>query len=94
MEEQKLSIGADEGHGDHEHPDTGKMVFITVDTIRKEVKRGSYIVSELKAAVGVDASKELDEVVGGEFRQLEDNQRITIKGGEIFISHARQGGSS
>jgi hypothetical protein len=36
----------------------------------------------------------LDQVIGGEFRELADNQTIQIVGGEIFVSHVRQGQSS
>jgi len=77
-----------------DHPQTGPEVTVTVDTLTKTVHRGSWIVAEFKEAVGVDTSRALDEVIGGEFKPLDDNARITIKGGEIFVSHARQGGSS
>jgi hypothetical protein len=76
---------------DHVHPET---VTVTVDGKIHQVPEGTYVVSEFKKLVGVDASKELDEVVHGELKPLNDNQKIHIKGGEIFISHARQGGSS
>jgi hypothetical protein len=89
---------ATEGHikdQEHqEHPQTGPEVTVTVDTIQKTVHRGSWIVADFKKEVGVDASRAPDEVVGGEFKPLDDNARITIKGGEVFVSHARQGGSS
>lgn len=76
------------------HPQTGPNVTVTVDTLPKEVHRGSWIVADFKKAVGVDPSRALDEVAAGELKPLDDNQRITIKGGEVFVSHARQGGSS
>ncbi len=71
-----------------------KEVAVTVDGKTSQVPEGTYVVSEFKKLVGVDPSKELDEVVHGELKALDDNQKIHIKGGEIFISHARQGGSS
>ena len=78
------------GHSDH-----GKdKVIVTVDTIQKEIHRGSYIVMDLKAALGVDPSRALNEVINGELKPLDDTKRITIKGGEVFISQVRQGGSS
>ena len=70
------------------------IVTVIVDTVKKQVREGSWIVAEFKKAVGVAADRALDEVIGGEFKPLEDNQRITIKCGEVFVSHARQGGSS
>ena len=77
-----------------ERPQTGPDVTVTIDTIAKTVHRGSWVVAEFKKEVGVDASRALDEVIGGELKPLDDNARNTIKGGEVFVSHARQGGSS
>jgi hypothetical protein len=78
-------------HGEHHHV---KEVTVTVDSKSHRVPEKTYVVSEFKKLVGVDPSKELDEVVHGELKPLDDNQKIHIKGGEVFISHARQGGSS
>ena len=77
-----------------EHPETGSEVTVTVDGSKHEVHRGSYIVSDFKKAVGVDAARELDEIIHGELKPLDDNARIVIKGGEVFVSHVRTGGSS
>jgi hypothetical protein len=74
-------------------PPTHEVVVI-VDSHKKKVVAGSWIVAEFKKAVGVDESRALDQVVGGEFKPLEDNARISIKGGETFVSHVRQGSSS
>lgn len=70
------------------------LVTVTINGNAKQIHRGSDTVTELKVLLGVDAAQELDAVIGGEFKPLEDTQRLTIKGGEIFISHARRGGSS
>ncbi len=70
------------------------LVTVTVDGIPHEVHRGSYIVSEFKKIVGVDPARELDEVVHGELKPLDDSARIVIKGDEVFVSHVRTGGSS
>jgi len=75
-------------------PEHGPNVDVSIDGVTKIVHRGSHLVSELKQLLGVDASKDLDEIVGGEIKPLQDTDRITIKGGEVFISHARTGGSS
>jgi hypothetical protein len=77
-----------------DHPQPGPDVTVTVDNIVKTVHRGHYTVAAFKQAVGVDPSKELDEIVNGEIKPLDDNGSLVIKGGEIFISHARSGGSS
>jgi len=78
----------------HDKPETGPDVTVTVDTVSKTVHRGSWVVSNFKKEVGVAADRALDEVVNGEFKPLQDDQRITLKGGEVFVSHVRQGGSS
>ncbi len=78
------------GHADHHKQE----VTVTVDGKPHKLPEGTYVVSEFKKLVGVDASKELDEVVHGELKPLDDNQHIHLKGGEVFISHVRQGGSS
>jgi hypothetical protein len=83
-----------EKHNEKEHPQPGPNVTVTVDTNPKVVHRGSWIVSEFKKEVGVDATRELDQVIDGEFKALSDKDRITIKGGEIFVSHVPKGGSS
>lgn len=82
------------GVGDSGDPQTGPDVTVTVDTKPKTVHRGSYLVSEFKALVGVDQTLELDEVIDGQFKPLDDSARIVIKGGEVFVSHVRTGGSS
>jgi hypothetical protein len=84
----ELEVGGEHGH---HHK---KEVVVTVDGKTHHVPEGTYVVSVFKKLVGVDPSKELDEVVHGELKPLDDNQTIHIKGGEVFISHARQGGSS
>jgi len=79
--------------GNDEHKDKRK-VTVKVDKQNHEVRSGNYTVSEFKALVGVDASKELDEVIKGTLTPLADDAIINIQGGEKFISHVRAGGSS
>lgn len=76
------------------HPQTGPDVAVTVDGEEKIVHRGSHRVSEFKAEVGVSADRELVQVIDGELTPLDDSHRITIKGGEVFFSRVRSGGSS
>ena len=77
-----------------EHPETGPEVTVKVNGIDKRVHRGSHLVAEFKDKVGVDSSQELDQVVDGQFKPLGDDERVVVKGGEVFVSHARCGGSS
>ena len=71
-----------------------KLVQVTIDGKHKTIQAGTYTVTELKRVLGVDPSRVLDEVIGGEFKELPDNGTVHIKGGEIFVSHVRQGQSS
>ena len=71
-----------------------ELVTVTVDGVEKQVPRGTYIVSAFKQLVGVDASRELDQVFHGEFKPLDDNASITIEHHEKFVSHVRTGASS
>ena len=80
-------------HGEGHHKGH-KLVVVTIDGKPKHIERGEYMVSELKKLLEVDASRALDEVVHGEFKPLDDSARIHIKGGEVFVSHVRDGGSS
>lgn len=85
--------GPDKDHDDKE-TGNGNIVSVTVDGAEKRVRRGNYVVSEFKATVGVDAALALDEVIEGQFKELSDDAKLKIKGGEVFISHARSGASS
>jgi hypothetical protein len=76
-------------HASHIHE-----VTVIVDGVEQKVPKGTYLVSQFKALVGVDAARELDEVVHGQLKPLDDNAEIVIKGGEKFVSHVRTGGSS
>jgi hypothetical protein len=80
--------------GTPSEPDKPELVTVTVDGVEKRVPRGTYIVSAFKKLVGVDASRELDEVVHGEFKPLDDNATIDIERHEKFVSHVRTGSSS
>lgn len=71
-----------------------KLVTVTVDGVEKRVPEGTYIVSAFKQLVGVDSSRELDEVIHGEFKPLADDASIEIKQHEKFVSHVRTGSSS
>jgi hypothetical protein len=79
---------------DLERPESKREVQVTVDNVKHEVQRGDYVVSEFKKLVGVDPARELDEIIKGELKPLDDNARIVIKGGEVFVSHVRTGGSA
>jgi hypothetical protein len=88
MEPRTITERSREG-AEHAH-----TVTILLDSAPREIRPGTYEVKELKERLGIDACRDLDQIVGGEFKPLEDNSRVHIKGGEEFVSHARCGGSS
>jgi ethanolamine utilization protein EutQ (cupin superfamily) len=71
-----------------------KKVKIDVDNHPKHVAVGTYRVSDLKDLIEVPADKDLDQVIDGNLTTLLDDASVTIKGGEVFFSHVRRGGSS
>lgn len=84
-----------EKHDDSRDKEHGHaLVTVTVDTKAEQVKPGGYTVSAFKSVVGVDPARELEEIVHGKLTPLDDNAKIHIKGGEVFMSHVRSGGSS
>jgi hypothetical protein len=79
-------------------PDAPKhdQVEVIVDGVAHRVMPGSYVVADFKKLVGVDPTKELEQVVEGKLVPLADDATIVIaKGGSNrFVSHIRRGGSS
>lgn len=80
---------------ENRHDDHGKQnVTITIDDKPLTVHRGHHTVAELKALAEVPLAYDLDKVIGSKFEPLPDDGGVTIKGGEIFISHVKDGASS
>lgn len=67
---------------------------IKVDGKHWEIRAGDWVVSDLKAAVQVPADYELDQVVHDDLKPLADEDHVEVHGGDKFVSHIRQGGSS
>ena len=70
-----------------------KLVEIIVDTKTVKIQAGDHIVSVLKEKTGVAADRVLDQVTHGEFKELPDQDRVHIQGGEVFVSHVRRWGN-
>src|SRR5258708_30350686 len=80
-----------DGHDDHGH----ELVEVFIDGHGKRIPRGTYTTAELKKALGVDASLDLDVIdEHGAFRTLTDTDHPVVKQGEKFISHVKKGASS
>ncbi|MFN0157050.1 MAG: hypothetical protein ACKVRP_03135 [Bacteroidota bacterium] len=88
MQEHEI-VTVEEYEKTHDH-----KVTVTVDRMPHHVRPGTYVVAEFKKIVKVEAALQLDRILQGEFIPLADNDTIRIKGGEVFISHVRQGGSA
>lgn len=84
----------DHNHEDRPPHNPHEEVSVTVDGEVKHLKKGHYTLPEFKATVHIAPDLEVDQVVDGTFLPLDDNAVLHIKGGEIFISHVKQGGSS
>jgi len=69
-------------------------VLLTVNNREVRIHRGHQSVTEIKAAGGVPLADDLDQVVDGRLVQLPDNGAVTIKGGEVFISHPKDSAAS
>jgi hypothetical protein len=80
------SVKEEDGHGHN--------VTIIVDDVEHEVRSGSWIVLDLKAAVGVDPAKVLAEITPHGLKDLQDDGKVAVHEGAQFMSHARSGGSS
>jgi len=80
-------------HEEVEHQDSS-IVTITVDNKQREIHRGYQSVAEIKQVGEVPAAFDLDEVVDSKLIPLPDDGFVTIKGGEVFLSHPKSGRSS
>ena len=70
------------------------LVTIIVDGIEHRVRRGKWLVRELKAALGIDPAKVLAEITPQGLKDLDDNSEIEVHAHEKFMTHARSGGAS
>lgn len=76
---------------DKEH---GHQVTVTINGNDKQVQSKEWKVADLKAALGVDAALELEQIISGTLTPLAEDGKVHVKGGEKFVSHVRAGGSS
>ncbi len=81
----KESPGANQGQN---------TVEIEVDGVKHQVRPGKWLVSDLKAATGVDPAKVLAEITPQGLKDLDDTGQTPVHAHQKFMSHARTGGSS
>jgi hypothetical protein len=80
---------------DQPHPHQREHeVTILVDGHPHKVRRGPWVVKDLKTAVGVDPAMVLAEITPQGLKDLADTETIEVHEGLRFMSHARSGGAS
>ena len=87
MDEQGNATVAQSEHG-------RDVVTIIVNSVEREIHRGRQPVSEIKRIGEVPQADQLEQVIDGKLVPLADDAAVTIKGGEEFVSHPRDSGSS
>lgn len=85
----------EEGHGGHGNErEHGNYVTITVNNGHVSIHRGHRTVADIKTAANVPLADDLEQVIDGKLTPLPDDGAVTIKGGEQFVSHPKDGSSS
>jgi len=81
----------DNGHGNGPEQ---SFVSITINDTETSIHRGRQTVVEIKKAGKVPLNHALEQVIDGKIIPLDDDDSVVIKGGEVFISHIKDGGSA
>jgi hypothetical protein len=77
-----------------DHPQEGAQVTITVNGATYRIHRGHQTVAAIKQVAQVPLAHDLELVVGDALKPLPDDGSVTLKGGEVFVSHPKDAGSS
>lgn len=72
----------------------GPEVMIIVNSVSVSIHRGHRTVSEIKTAANVPLADDLEQIVDGKLVPLSDDGALTIKGGEQFVSHPKDGAAA
>lgn len=70
------------------------FVNVSINDIETSIHRGRQSVEEIKTAGEVPLNHMLEQLIDGQLTPLGDNDSVVIKGGEVFISHIKDGGSA
>lgn len=70
------------------------IVTVTINDLPKPIHRGRRSVAEIKKVGGVPLADDLEQLIEGKLVGLKDDANVTIKGGEIFVSHPKDSSSS
>jgi hypothetical protein len=77
-----------------DRPQPGPTVAIKVNGLDHNIHRGHQTVTAIKQVGGVPLADDLEQIVDGSLVLLTDDGAVTIKGGEQFVSHPKDSGSS
>lgn len=69
------------------------LVSITIDDDSHHITKGEYTGLQIKQIGNVNSTYELQQVVDG-LKTINDGDVVNIVGGEVFISHPKDGQSS
>jgi hypothetical protein len=75
------------------HPERD-LVEIKINRVEYKIPRGPLKVTSLKDLAEIPPADEVEQVRHGNLEPIADDATLEIKGGEKFISHPRDGGSS
>lgn len=70
------------------------IVQIRINDNPYEIHRGRKSVAEIKTTGNIPIAHDLVQIIDEKLTPLDDNASITIKGGEVFLSHPKDGSSS
>jgi hypothetical protein len=70
------------------------QVTITINDVPKSIHRGRQDVSAIKKLGEVPLADVLEQKINGRLEPLADDGSLVIRGGEEFLSHPRDSGSS
>lgn len=70
------------------------IVQIKINDNPYDIHRGRSTVIEIKNIGNVPLEYDLEQVIDGKLTPLGDNDAVTIKGGEVFLSHPKDGSSA
>ena len=83
-----------EADGPPNHPGNGPTVSITVNGAIYTIHRGHQSVALIKQVAGVPLAHDLEQVIENVLSPLPDDGSVVLKGGEVFVSHPKDAGSS
>lgn len=62
-----------------------KMVNIKIAERLFQVRKGTHLVAELKSLAGLSPNDNLEQLVNGRIKPLDDNGKVEIHGDESFV---------